>query len=111
MFANSIRRATTIATLFAAASAAAWPQAELQPLHEIHLPISSSRGSFNHFPYSEMTAREHFALRIAPDQRNDTTCHDVLQATVTSSVQALETLIDRGQDVLPPDVLHESTGR
>jgi hypothetical protein len=78
MFANSIRRATTFAIFFATATAC--PQTELKPLPEIHLPISSSRGSFNHFPYSEMSAHEHFALRVAPDQsllvfNSDASCH------------------------------------
>ena len=66
MFANSIRRATTFAVFFATATACA--QKEIKPLTEIHLPISSQRGSFNHFPYIQNTAREHFSLRVAPNQ-------------------------------------------
>ena len=39
----------------------------IQPLREIHLPVPPSRGSYSHFPYSE-SARDHVAMRVAPDQ-------------------------------------------
>jgi hypothetical protein len=42
------------------------------------------------------------------EKHNDETCQDVLHATGTSSVEALEILIDRGQDVLPEEVQQSS---
>jgi hypothetical protein len=46
----------------------AYGQTGLKLLREIHLPTRSSRGSFVHFPIPDMAARDHFAMRIAPDQ-------------------------------------------
>jgi len=40
---------------------------------------------------------------------NDAVCQDVLHATGTSSVEALEILIDRGQDILPKGVQQQSS--
>ena len=49
--------------------------------------------------------------RAAPAERNnDVACRDLLQATGTTSVDALEILADRGQDVLPAAVLQRSWG-
>jgi hypothetical protein len=68
MFRNAIVRALASAMVCVSAYSCAWAQGELKLLQIIHLPVSASRGSFNHFPYSEMTAREHFSMRVAPDQ-------------------------------------------
>ena len=57
---------TTI--LWAVASVCALAQTELRSTHQIRLPVSSSRGSYDHFPYSGMNSREHFSMRVVPDQ-------------------------------------------
>jgi len=51
-----------------AATLGACAQTGIQLRQEIHLPTPSSRGSFAHFPIPDMAARDHFAMRIAPDQ-------------------------------------------
>jgi hypothetical protein len=63
-----IWRLVTTAIIWGSASVCALAQTELKPAQQIHLPVSSSRGSFNHFPYFEMDSREHFSMRVAPDQ-------------------------------------------
>lgn len=57
---------TTI--LWAVASVCALAQTELRSTHQIRLPVSSSRGSYDHFPYPGMNLREHFSMRVVPDQ-------------------------------------------
>jgi hypothetical protein len=61
-------RLLTTSIIWGGASVCALAQTELQPALQIRLPVSSSRGSYNHFPYSEMDSREHFSMRVAPDQ-------------------------------------------
>ena len=56
------------AMILGSATIAALAQMELKPVQQTHLPISSSRGSYNHFPYSGMDSREHFSFRVTPDQ-------------------------------------------
>src|ERR1039458_420616 len=56
------------ATLLGCISLCAYAQTELQPAQQIHLPVPSARGSYDHFPYSGMDSREHFSMRVAPDQ-------------------------------------------
>ncbi|MGA7155228.1 MAG: hypothetical protein WBY53_00175 [Acidobacteriaceae bacterium] len=40
----------------------------MEPVREIHLPVTVSPGSFDHRLFSELSARDHFAMRVAPDQ-------------------------------------------
>jgi hypothetical protein len=63
-----IWRLLTTVIIWGSASVCALAQTELKPAQQIHLPLPSSRGSYNHFPYSEMDSREHFSMRVAPDQ-------------------------------------------
>jgi hypothetical protein len=61
------RRLVT-AIILGNATVGALAQTELKPIQQTHLPVSSSRGSYNHFPYSGMDSREHFSFRVTPDQ-------------------------------------------
>src|SRR5260370_1351776 len=42
--------------------------AEIEPLRKLHLSVPSSRGSFGRFPIVGLSARDHFSMRVAPDQ-------------------------------------------
>jgi hypothetical protein len=46
----------------------AFAQTEIKPMREVHLPVTSSRGSYSHYPLPGLAARDHFSWRIAPDQ-------------------------------------------
>jgi hypothetical protein len=46
-----------------------YTQAATQPLREVHLPVPASRGGFSLLPVlDDMRAKDHFAMRVAPDQ-------------------------------------------
>lgn len=40
----------------------------IAPVQQIRLPVPSSRGAFDRFPNIEMSARDHYAMQVAPDQ-------------------------------------------
>ena len=49
-------------------SVCAFAQTELKPMREIHLPIPSSRGSYSPLFTMDMSSKQHFSMRVAPDQ-------------------------------------------
>src|ERR1700722_12058383 len=63
-----IWRPLITAIISGSASVCALAQTELKPAQQIHLPVSSSRGSYVHFPIPEMASRQYFSMRVAPDQ-------------------------------------------
>jgi len=63
-----IGRLPSSAIIWGSASACTLAQTDLKPAHEIHLPVSSSRGSYAHFPIPDMAARQLFSMRVTPDQ-------------------------------------------
>ncbi len=65
MFRGTFSRAVCVAILCGSTLACAQT---IQPQREIHLPVPLSRGSYNHWPIPELSAREHYAMRVAPDQ-------------------------------------------
>jgi len=58
----------TMSLLCGLPSVSAFAQTELKPLREVHLPVSSSRGVYAHYPILDMAAKQFFSMRIAPDQ-------------------------------------------
>jgi hypothetical protein len=60
--------APAIATIWCCAFLPAIAQSELKQLQEIHLPVPASRGSYSGFPTLDMSSRQHFSMRVAPDQ-------------------------------------------
>jgi hypothetical protein len=68
MFEIGIRHVVRTAAVWGFASFCAFAQTELKPIREIPLPVSSSRGSYAHFPIRDMAARQFFSMRVAPDQ-------------------------------------------
>jgi hypothetical protein len=46
----------------------AFAQTELEPMREIHLPVSSSRGSYSPLFTMDMSSKQHFSMRVTPDQ-------------------------------------------
>jgi hypothetical protein len=67
MFRRSILLTLSVAATAGSALLAS-AQTELDLRREIHLPVPKSRGSYDHFPIIELAARDHFSLRVAPDQ-------------------------------------------
>ena len=63
-----IWRPLITAIISGSASVCALAQTELKPAQQIHLPVSSSRGSYVHFPIPAMASRQYFSMRVAPDQ-------------------------------------------
>jgi len=68
MLKPGICRLLTTAIIWSSASVCALAQNELKPTQQIHLTVSSSRGQYDHSPFSDMTARQYFSMRVAPDQ-------------------------------------------
>src|ERR1017187_4139925 len=68
MFKIGIRYLLITATIMFCASACSFAQTELKPMQEIHLPVPSSRGSYSPLFTLDMASRQHFAMRVAPDQ-------------------------------------------
>ena len=68
MFEIGILQVVRTAAIWGFASVCAFAQTELKPLREIPLPVSSSRGSYAHFPIPDMAARQFFSMRVAPDE-------------------------------------------
>ncbi len=61
-------RLLTTAMIWGSASVCALAQIELKPAQQIHLPVPSSRGSYALFSTLDMDSRQHFSMRVAPDQ-------------------------------------------
>jgi hypothetical protein len=57
----------TFAAIFGPALLAS-AQTGIEPPREIHLPVPNSRGSYSHYPIPGLAARDHFSLRVTPDQ-------------------------------------------
>jgi hypothetical protein len=68
MFEIGIWRLLTTLIVWGITSICALAQTELNPVQQIHLPVSSSRGSYAHLPTGGMAARQHFSMRVTPDQ-------------------------------------------
>lgn len=68
------QRAFLLAVIYGAAlllpgsAPVASAQRGIEPKREIRLPVPTSRGSYSHYPIPGLAARDHFSLRVAPDQ-------------------------------------------
>jgi hypothetical protein len=61
-------RCVLIVAFCCTALGSAAAQTELTPVRELHLPVPASRGSFAHYPIPDLSARQHFSMRVVPDQ-------------------------------------------
>ncbi|MGD0858382.1 MAG: hypothetical protein ABR912_03590 [Terracidiphilus sp.] len=68
MFRVGIWHLLTTAVFWGFPSVCAFAQTELKPLREIRLPVSSLRGAYAHYPIPDMSAKQFFSMRVAPDQ-------------------------------------------
>lgn len=68
-----------------------------------HGPVCTSLREFRRSPHLSGSPRE-------PKSENDAACHDVLQATRMNSLDELETLIYRGQEIDPGPLVQRSEG-